>query len=75
MTLKKGKTAQIKATPVKISSKAKVRSILGIRYESSNPKVAKVTAKGQIKAVKKGTCTIYIFTQNGIKKTVKVTVK
>ncbi len=75
VTLKKGKTAQIKATPVKISSKAKVRSILGIRYESSNPKVAKVTAKGQIKAVKKGTCTIYIFTQNGIKKTVKVTVK
>ena len=75
MTLKKGKTAQIKATPVKISRKSKVRSIRGIRYESSNPNVAKVTTKGKITAVKKGTCTIYVFTQNGIRKTVKVTVK
>ena len=31
--------------------------------------------KGKIKAVKKGKCVIYVCTQNGIYKTIKVTVK
>ena len=75
VTLKKGKTAQIKATQVKTSTKAKVRSILGARYESSNTKVATVTTAGKIKATGKGTCTVYIYTQNGLSKTVKVIVK
>ena len=30
---------------------------------------------GKIKALKKGTCTIYIFANNGVYKSVKVTVK
>ena len=75
ITLKKSKSAQIKATVTKASKKVKVKSILKIRYESSNINVAKVTSKGKITAKGKGTCTIYVYTQNGVRKTVKVTVK
>ena len=39
--------------------------------ESSNPKVATVSAKGMIKAKKKGTCYIFAYSQNGLyKKTI-----
>ncbi len=73
LTLKKGKTAKIKAT---YTSKKKVRThIRIIRFESSNKKVATVSKTGKIKAKKKGKCTIYVYAQNGIYKTVKVTVK
>lgn len=73
LTLKKGKTAKIKAT---YTSKKKVRTHIRIvRFESSNKKVATVSKTGKIKAKKKGKCTIYVYAQNGIYKTVKVTVK
>ena len=48
---------------------------MAIRYESSNKKVAKVSAKGTITAVKKGSCKVYVYAQNGVMKTVSVTVK
>jgi uncharacterized protein YjdB len=45
-----------------------------VTYSSSNIKIAKVSAKGVITGVKKGTCKIYV--KCGSKKaTVKVTVK
>lgn len=75
ISLKKGKTAQIKASAVKASKKASVKTILKTRYESSNVKVAKVTAGGKITAAGKGTCTVYVYTQNGVSKAIKVTVK
>ncbi|MDO4859749.1 MAG: Ig-like domain-containing protein [Bacillota bacterium] len=77
VALKKGGKAWIKATCVK-ASKVKgyrVAVKLGKRYESSKPAVATVSSKGVIKAVKKGTCNIYVFAQNGVKKVVKVTVR
>ena len=46
-----------------------------LSFESSNPKIAAVSSKGVIKAKKKGTCTIYIYAQNGICKKVTVKVK
>ena len=49
--------------------------IAKFRYESSNDKVATVDKKGKVTATGKGTCKIYVFTQNGICKTVNVTVK
>ena len=45
-----------------------------VRYESSDKSVAKVSDKGRIYAVGKGSCNIYAYTQNGIRKTCKVTV-
>ena len=69
--IRKGKTLKIKAT----ATGKNVKKHVGLMYQSSNNKVAKVTKKGVIKAVKKGTCNIYVCTQNGIYKTIKVTVK
>nr|MCR5543637.1 Ig-like domain-containing protein [Eubacterium sp.] len=73
LNLKKGKKATIKASYKK---KKKVKTHIGpFRYESENPKVATVTKKGKVKAVGKGKTNILVFTQNGICKKVKVTVK
>ena len=55
--------------------KTAVKKHAPLRYESSNPKIAKVTAKGKIKALKKGKCYIYAYAQNGTFAKVKVTVK
>ena len=43
-------------------------------YKSSNTKVAKVSAKGKITALKKGTATITV-TNNGVSKSFKISVK
>lgn len=43
-------------------------------YTSSNTGIAKVSAKGKVTAVKKGSATITVK-NNGVKKTVKITVK
>lgn len=75
--MKKGAKAWIKAACVK-ASKIKgyrVKTILGKRYESSKPAVCSVTSKGVIKGLKKGTCNVFVFAQNGVRKAIKVTVK
>ena len=73
ITLKMGKTAQIKAKEVKKDKKiARHRKLC---YESSNTKVATVTPDGLIRATGKGTCTIWVYAQNGIYKALKITVK
>ena len=73
--LKAGKTLKLGAKQVPVSKKLKVKKHVAIRYESSNKKVAKVSAKGTITAVKKGSCKVYVYAQNGVMKTVSVTVK
>ena len=65
ITLKKGKTASLKATAFPNSK---------ITYKTSNKKIATVTSKGVVKGVKKGTATISV-TANGKTVKVKVTVK
>jgi len=75
VTLKKGKTFTVKATLKAASSKLKVKNHRKVAFESSDPAVAKVTAKGKITAVKKGTCYIYAYAQDGVSAKVKVTVK
>lgn len=76
LTLKAGKTFKIKGTVLVKSKKKRVQQHVALlRYESSNTAVAKVTKKGKIKALKKGKATIYVYTQNGICKKIKVTVK
>ena len=46
-----------------------------VKYESSNPKIATVSGKGVVKGKAKGKCNIYAYAQNGVSKTIKVTVK
>ncbi len=76
VTVKKGKKFKLKGKEVKVNKKKKIRQHRVVCYESTNNKIATVTKKGGvIKGKKKGTCKIYVYTQNGIYKTVKVTVK
>ena len=75
---KKGKAVMTRGKTLKIKAKAKgkrVKKHSGLLYQSSNPSVARVTNKGKIVGVNSGSCVIYVCTQNGIYKTVRVTVK
>ena len=73
VSLAVGKNFTIKAEQV-VKDKP-IKKHEGIKFESSNSKVASVTSKGVIKAKKKGTCYIYVYAQNGVYKKIKVTVK
>jgi uncharacterized repeat protein (TIGR02543 family) len=75
VTVNKGKTLKLNATAVPAKKKLTVKEYEGVRFESSNKKVATVTSTGKITAKAKGTCYVYAFAQNGVKKSVKVTVK
>ena len=78
LVLKSGKKQKLSASIVKENAGKdllpKSRAPY-LRYESSNPTIAKVNGKGILKAKKKGTCTIYAYAQNGISKKIKVTVR
>lgn len=74
VSLKKGKTFKLKAKPIVQSRKLKVKRHRKMAYETSNNKVAIVTG-GKIKAIGKGSCYIYAYTQNGVCAKVKVIVK
>ena len=76
VTLKKGKTFRIKATVTGLKSGLTILQHHALlRYISTNKKVAIVTNKGQIKAVGKGNCKVYVFASNGLRKAVTVKVK
>ena len=73
VSVKTGKTFTLKAG---LKTKTKVKThIAKFRYESTDPSIATVNKKGKIKGIRKGTCEIYIYAQNGLYKKVKVTVK
>lgn len=75
-TLKVNKSAKISAKTVKLKKNKKVlKHAKEFRYFTSNKKIATVTNAGVIKAKKKGSCKIYVMANNGVYKTVKVTVK
>ena len=73
LKVKKGKTQTIKAT-MKGDGK-QIKNHRKIAFESDDPTIAKVSSKGKIKAIKEGTCNIYVYAQNGVFARVKVTVK
>lgn len=73
--IKKGKSITIKTSLTPANKKLTVKKHRGVCYESSNPKIATVNAKGKIIAKKKGTCYIYAYAQNGVFKKLKITVK
>jgi uncharacterized protein YjdB len=75
LTVKKGKSVTVKVTENKEEKKLKVKTHRAVKFESSNKAIATVNAKGKITGKKKGKTTIYVYAQNGVFKTVKVTVK
>ena len=68
LSLKKGKTLQLKA-------KLPSGTLSTLTWSSDKPKVAKVSKKGVVTALKKGTATITVKTANGKKAKVKIKVK
>lgn len=73
LSVKKGKKMAIRVSLGKTAKK--VKKLAAIRFESSDPKIATVSAKGVVKGIGKGSCKIYVYAQNGVAKTVKVTVE
>lgn len=75
--MKRGGTAAIKAETVLADKRRRElpdAHAERFRYASSNPKAATVSKNGKIKAVGKGSCTIYVYARNGCGKKIKVTV-
>lgn len=72
--LKSGKIFKIEAEQLPETKKLKVKRHRGICFESSNSSIATVSSSGKVKAKKKGTCVIYIYSQSGTfsKMTVRV---
>lgn len=76
VSVKKGRTKAVKVKKTtKYNSKRKIASHRGTKYEISNKKIASVSSKGVVKGIKKGTCYLYVYAQDGIYKKIKVTVK
>ena len=74
-TLKPGDKVKIKARYTKPKNKKVQDHVTNVfKYSSSNKNVAKVSKSGKITTVSKGTATITVYTQNGIRKTIKITV-
>ena len=74
ITLKRNKTSVIRVSQKPLTKKQKIRKCRKVCFESDNPKTAKVTASGKVKGLKKGTCKIYVYAQNGLCKVIKVRV-
>lgn len=76
LVLKSKKTFPVKATMIKENKKKKVLDHeLKLRYYTGNKAVATVTKNGKITAKNQGTCTIFVIANNGVAKTIKLTVK
>ena len=74
VTLVVGKKKTWKAKVIKSGKKLKVH-IAKLRYELDKEKIVTVNKKGKIKALKKGSCTMYVYAQNGVFAKVKIKVK
>ena len=70
--IKAGKKIQIKTKVTYLAGKHTTHR--KIAYESSNEAVATVSSTGVIKAKKKGSCYIYVYTQDGLSKKITGTV-
>ena len=78
VSLKAGKTYQIKAKVKKLKKNRKLMPSghePKLRYISSNGRIAAVSRSRQIHAKPKGTCNIYVIAVNGARKAVTVTVR
>ncbi len=77
-SLKKGKTAKINASTILVDKNKKLLSdnhAKEFRYTTSDKSIATVSLSGKIRAVRKGSCIIYVYAKNGNAKEIKVNVK
>ncbi len=77
-TVKVGKTAKIKASVTLVNKNKKhlpKKYAAKFRYRSSDTSIATVSKNGKIKGIRKGACTIYVYSINGLMKKAKITVK
>lgn len=73
--LKAGDTFVIRSrTRLENTNKKELLHVAAYRYYTSDQSVASVSKIGKIKALKSGTCVIYVVTNNGVYGTIKVTV-
>ena len=78
LSLTPGKTVRIKAKVTKLKKGKKLipaEHAARLRYLTTNTNVATVNKSGKITAKSQGSCKIYVYTVNGLSKTVKITVK
>jgi len=76
LKLKVGKSKTIKATVKGVKSGRKLLDhVRLVRWYSSNVNIATVNKNGKVKAVGKGSCTVWAIANNGVRTSVKVTVK
>ena len=73
LTLKTKKSATVKTSTTLQNKPLKLAKHRVIKFESSDPKIATVNAKGKITAKKKGKCIIYAYSQNGTYAKITVT--
>lgn len=73
--LKAGDTFVVRSrTRLKNTNKKELLHAAAYRYYTSDQSVASVSKTGKIKALKSGTCVIYVVANNGVYGTIKVTV-
>ncbi len=72
VSMKTKKTFRLKA---KVIGKKMIKASRGVRYISASPSIARVSKKGVITGVKRGSCYIYCIARNGLTKRVRVKVK
>ena len=76
LVLKAGRSARLKATLKGVKSGMKqVDHVRKVRWYSTDANVATVDANGRVKAVGKGSCTVYAIANNGVRNSAKVEVK
>ncbi len=76
--IKVGKKAKINAETVLVDNTKKALSdyhAKEFRYASSNVKVATISENGEIKAIAKGKCEVYVYARNGYAKKINIIVK
>ena len=74
--MKVGKSKTLRASVQKVRHEKKLLDhVARVRYYSSNANVATVDKNGRVNAVAKGRCTIWAIAPNGVRTSVKVTVK
>ena len=76
LTLKSGRGSTLKAKLKGVKPGMKLLDhVPKVRWYSTDANVATVDDGGTVKAVGKGTCTVYAIANNGVRSKVKVTVK
>ncbi len=60
---------------VRVTGKKMKKADKKVRYVLTDPSVAKVSKKGTVTGLRRGTCYLYCITQNGLYKRIKVNAK